>query len=843
MKKPPDKRKNTPAQWHNQMTPEAIKASFEHHLLYTLARDRYTASNRDRYYALALAVRDRIVERWIATQQAHHQQNVKRVYYLSLEFLIGRLLGNNVVNLNLEETCRKALSGIGLDWNMLRDFEVDAGLGNGGLGRLAACFMDSLSTLKLPAVGYGLRYDYGIFNQKIVNGCQVEEPDAWHKNGYPWEIQHPEFAFTVKFGGNVREEQGIAGRRWIWEAGQVIVGTPFDLPIVGYAGETVNTLRLWSARAADDFHLDDFNRGSYVEAVESKVLAENLTKVLYPNDNIFVGKELRLRQEYFFVSCALQDIIRRFKSENSNISDLPSKIFIQMNDTHPTLVVPELMRILLDNECLGWDDAWKLTNSCVGYTNHTILPEALEKWPLDMIKHLLPRHLQIIYEINARFLRQVSIKYPMDSDKLSRMSIIEEGNPAQVRMANLAVVGSSSVNGVAELHTRLIKEHLLRDFNDLWPDKITNKTNGITPRRWLLKANPGLAGLISEAIGTKWITELDQLRKLEKFVKDKNFLERFRMIKDKNKVALASYIKRKLNIEVSPDSIFDVQIKRLHEYKRQLLQVLHIIILYNRIKDNPSIENSPRTFIFAAKAAPGFMMAKLIIKLIHQVAETINADTSINGRIKVVFLPNYRVSLAERIIPAANLSEQISLAGTEASGTGNMKLMLNGALTIGTLDGANVEILEEVGAENIFIFGMTTEEVLARRNSYNPRAIYEADPEIHRAIEMIRLNFFSMVETGIFDPIVNSLLNSDHYMLLADIRAFIDAQEKVDQTYRDPQTWDKKALLNVARSGKFSSDRTIQEYARDIWHVKPCNVTWSASHHRTDPQEQDDKKI
>ncbi len=806
------------------MTSEALRAGYEHHLRYTLARDRYTATPRDRYYALALAVRDRVVERWIATQQTHHLNNVKRVYYLSLEFLIGRLLGNNVINLNLEEVCRDAMSEIGQDWNVLRDFEVDAGLGNGGLGRLAACFMDSLSTLKFPAIGYGLRYDYGIFNQRISNGYQIEEPDAWLKNGCPWEIQHPEFSLPVRFAGEAQSSSESSGSKWTWASDQVVVGVPYDLPIVGYGGEAVNTLRLWSARAAEDFRLNEFNKGSYVEAVQTKVLAENLTKVLYPNDDVLVGKELRLRQEYFFVACSLQDIIRRFKADNKDLHHLPDKVFIQMNDTHPSLAVPEFMRLLMDVEGLGWDESWKITTACMGYTNHTILPEALEKWPLDMLGHLLPRHLSIIYEINSRFLRSVAMKYPLDSDRLKRMSIIEEEPSRNVRMAHLAVIGSCSVNGVAQLHSRLLREQLLRDFAEFWPEKFNNKTNGITPRRWLLKANPGLAGLISEAIGKKWITNLEELRNIERFASDKSFVEKFRKVKDRNKTALAAYIQQELGIVVSPQSIFDVQVKRLHEYKRQLLLVLYIIMLYNRIKDDASVDIVPRTFIFAAKAAPGFFMAKLIIKFIHQVADVINHDPQVANRLKVVFLPNYRVSLAERIIPAANLSEQISLAGTEASGTGNMKFQLNGALTIGTLDGANIEIKEEVGDDNIFIFGMTAEEVLAKRPSYNPRAIYESDPAIRRTIDMIDKNYFSMVENGIFQPIVRSLLDGDHYMLLADLRSYVETQEQVDKNYRNISLWDRKAILNVARSGKFSSDRTIREYANDIWKIQPCAV-------------------
>jgi len=807
------------------MTVEGLRRDFDHHLRYTLARDRYTAKDRDRYYALALAVRDRLIERWIATQQTHHQQNVKRIYYLSLEFLIGRLLGSNVISLQMENTCREAMDQEKLDWNQLRNFEVDAGLGNGGLGRLAACFLESLATRGIPAVGYGLRYDYGIFNQRIVNGYQVEQPDDWLKLGYPWEIAHPEFSFPVQFGGRVEMRPGPKGTEWHWGDTRSVLGMPYDLPIVGYGARTVNTLRLWSAKAAEEFNLDDFNRGEYVEAVQNKVLAENLTKVLYPNDNVFEGKELRLKQQYFFVSCAVQDILRRFKADGNAWELFPDKVFIQLNDTHPSLVIPELMRLLMDREGLGWDQAWQLTTGITGYTNHTILPEALEKWPVELFSRLLPRHLQIIYEINGRFLRDVALRYPRDGDRLTRMSIIEEGGPKYVRMAHLAVVGSSSVNGVAALHTRLLKEKVLRDFAEFWPARFNNKTNGITPRRWLLKANPPLARLITEAIGDGWVTDLGQLRKLEPLADDASFRDRFRAAKQQNKAALAGYIDARLGIPVSPDSLFDVQVKRLHEYKRQLLLVLYTIVRYNRIKQAPDTRMVPRSIIFAAKAAPGYMMAKLIIKLIHQVAEVVNRDPEVNNQLKVVFVPNYRVSLAEKIIPAADLSEQISLAGTEASGTGNMKLMLNGGLTIGTLDGANVEILEEVGKENIFIFGLKADEVEQRRANYNPRSIYEQDEEIRQALDLLRDNFFSLMEPRIFDPLWRSLLDyGDYYLLLADMRDYIETQDRVDAAYRDREGWTRKAILNVARAGRFSSDRTICEYASEIWRVEPVSI-------------------
>jgi len=807
------------------MSTAVLRENFERHLRQTLARDRYSATDRDRYYALALAVRDQLVDRWISTQQTHHTKNVKRVYYLSLEFLIGRMMGNNIINLQMEEICRAAMSQEGLDWEDLREYEIDAGLGNGGLGRLAACFLDSIATLDLPAVGYGLRYDFGIFKQNIKNGYQVEQPEEWLKHRYPWEIPHPELSLEVQFEGHVETRSGPRGPEWHWVDTKRVIGIAYDLPVVGYGGRTVNTLRLWSAKSAEEFDLDDFNRGEYVEAVANKVLAENLTKVLYPDDTVFAGKELRLKQEYFFVACTIQDIVRRFKSDGNTWESFPDKVFLQLNDTHPALVIPELMRILMDREGLEWDQAWRISTASTGYTNHTILPEALEKWPIPMFQRLLPRHLQIIYEINSRFLREVACRYPYDGDRLRRMSIIEEGDPKYVRMAHLAIVGSSSVNGVSQLHTDLLRTKVLRDFAEYWPSKFNNKTNGITPRRWLLKANPGLAQLITEAIGERWIKDLEELRKLEKFADDPAFRESFRAAKQHNKQALARLIGSTLGVAVSPESLFDVQVKRMHEYKRQLLLVLYIIVLYNRLKSNPALDIVPRTFIIGGKAAPGYAMAKLIIKLIHQVAEVVNRDAQVNEKMKVVFLPNYRVSLAEKIIPAANLSEQISLAGTEASGTGNMKFQLNGAVTIGTLDGANVEISEEVGKENIFIFGLTAQEVEERRPFYNPWNLYHADQEIRWAVQLIERDFFSMMETGIFRPVTRSLLEGgDYYMLFADLRDYIETQERVDAAYKDPSRWDRKAIVNVARAGKFSSDRTIQEYASQIWHVQPCAV-------------------
>jgi glycogen phosphorylase len=807
------------------MDVDSLIRSFNYHLGYTLAKDQYTATNQDRYQALALAVRDRLVGRWIQTQQGYHKQNVKRICYLSLEFLIGRAMGNNVINLLLEETCREAMTRLGLDWDVLRDVESDAALGNGGLGRLAACFLDSMATLKLPALGYGIRYDYGIFKQRIDNGYQVEDPDNWLRYGNPWEVVHPELSFIVPFEGRAEPRRINGVTHWDWVGTRPIIGVAYDTPVVGYGAFNVNNLRLWSARATDEFNFGDFSRGSYVEAVEDKLMAENLTKVLYPSDAVYAGRELRLRQQYFFVSCSIQDIVRRFKIDNTDWMTFPDKVFIQMNDTHPALVVPELMRMFLDKEDVEWDKAWDLTVNATGYTNHTLLPEALERWPVSMFERLLPRHLQIIYEINSRFLRKVATRYPGDFDRLKRMSIVQEDPEKAIRMANMAVIGSKSTNGVAELHSRLLREGLMRDFAEFYPDRFNNKTNGVTPRRWLLKANPKLSSLIREKIGDGWINDLDQLRGLEKFVGDAAFRKRIREIKHANKVMLSEYIKRELGLTVDPSSMFQSQVKRIHEYKRQLLQCLYIVVLYDRLKTNPSLDTVPVTFIFGGKAAPGYFMAKLIIKLVHQIGSVINHDPDINGKIKVVFLPDYRVSLAEKIMPAADLSIQISTAGMEASGTGNMKFQMNGALTIGTLDGANVEIKEEVGDDNVFIFGLTTEQVDASRGSYDPHHFYNSDDEIRRAVDLIRNDFFSLTEPGIFRPIIANLLeHGDYYMNLADLRGYIDAQAQVERVYRDADKWSEMAIYNIARSGKFSSDRTIADYAREIWNVNPVDV-------------------
>ena len=804
-----------------EMSVEGLKEDFAWHIRYSLAKDIDSATPRDQYTAFANAVRDRIVERWINTQDNYRRQNTKRVYYMSLEFLMGRLLGNNVINLKADQLCREALKEYGIDWNDLRDYETDAGLGNGGLGRLAACYLDSMSTLDLASLGYGLRYDYGIFRQKIVGGNQVEEPDGWLKDGYPWEMERPEYAQTVKFGGHVECITERGRQQWRWVPGEQVQGVPYDLPIVGYKN-AVNTLRLWSAKAVEEFDLADFNKGSYVEAVESKVLAENLTKVLYPNDNTMAGKELRLRQQYFFVACSLKDILRRYRERNEGWDALPDKVFIHLNETHPSLVIPELMRILIDHEGLDWDKAWDLTRRSTGYTNHTILPEALEKWPVPMMERLLPRHLQIIYEINGRFLQQISALYPGDVKRLQRMSLIDESGERYVRMANMCLVATSSVNGVAELHSQILKDSLFKDFYELYPEKFHNVTNGITPRRWLLKANPMLAQLISENIGEEWITELDRLESLEKFKSEKAFLDALAKIKRSNKGQLSNWVKQNLGIGLDPEAIFDVQVKRLHEYKRQLLLVLYIIIFYNRLVNDSKYDPVPRSFIFAAKAAPGYYMAKLIIRLIHGVAGVVNSNPRTRGKLSVAFLPDYRVSLAEKIIPASEVSEQISLAGMEASGTGNMKFMMNGALTLGTFDGANVEINQQVGDENMFLFGMRTEDVAKARPSYSSKDIYRNDPEIKAALDMIKSNVFSLLEPGLFDPILRSLLDyNDYYMLLGDLKSYCEAQDRVDATYRNAKKWNTMSLINIARSGRFSSDRAVLEYAKDIWNIEP----------------------
>jgi starch phosphorylase len=809
---------------------QALGRSILDHLEYTLAElPGHVDSMWEPYVALALAVRDRMVQRWVQTQDRYYEQDAKRVYYLSLEYLIGRTLGNSLVNLELTEECGRALEELGYTLEELREAEWDAGLGNGGLGRLAACFLDSLATLDYPAYGYGLRYDYGIFHQRIVDGAQFEMPDSWLRYGNPWEIARPMDRFRVQFYGRVDE-----GR---WVDTRDLFATPYDTPIPGYRTETVNTLRLWGARALREFDLDEFNSGDYIRAIESRARSENICRVLYPNDNFFDGQALRLSQEYFFVSATLQDIVRRYKKRwqlhdrerGLGVFDrFAEKTAIQLNDTHPALAVPELMRLLVDLEGLTWDAAWELTTQTFGYTNHTVMPEALERWPVSLVSELLPRHLQIVYEINERFLSTVRQRFGADDERSRRMSLIEHGSGDRVRMAHLAIVGSHAVNGVAELHTEILKVDLFRDFHELWPERIANKTNGITPRRWLLKSNPELSSLITEALGDGWPAALSRLAELESHVDDDAFGASWRDVKRRHKERLAEiarvqYERRALDLRVDPESLFDVQVKRIHEYKRQLLNVLHVITLYNRIRDGAPGPLVPRTVIFGGKAAPGYHAAKLIIRLINGVGEVVNGDPAAGGLLKVVFLADYRVSLAEHIFPASELSEQISTAGTEASGTGNMKFALNGALTIGTLDGANVEIRREVGPENIFIFGLTADEVAAVAPQHDPWRIYREDDELRRALDMIRDGAFSRGDRELFAPLVRSLLDDgDRYLLLADYAAYVDCQRRVAETYLDPVAWTRKSILNVAGMGYFSSDRTIREYADEIWHVVPA---------------------
>ncbi|MCM8760868.1 MAG: glycogen/starch/alpha-glucan phosphorylase [Candidatus Omnitrophica bacterium] len=807
---------------YKDMTKDGLRLSFVANREYTLAKDRYTATTFDDYLALSFAIRDRIVERWIATQERYHDENVKRVYYFSLEFLIGRLLGTNMINLGLFSEAEEAAKDLGLNLEELRECESDAGLGNGGLGRLAACFLDSMATLGMPAQGYGIRYEYGIFNQKIINGYQVEFPDEWLRKENPWEFPRQEYTVKVRFGGRVFMSNDPDGRlRANWVDTDDVLAMPFDIPIVGYKNNVVNTLRLWSARASEEFDFSYFNSGDYERAVYDKVLTENISKVLYPNDNVSQGRELRLKQEYFLTSASLSDIIRRFKMENKDLKNLPDKAAIQLNDTHPSIAIPELMRRLVDEEGMEWDDAWDVTIKTFAYTNHTIMPEALECWPVSLFERLLPRHLQIIYEINLRFLKEVSSRFPGDNDRLRRMSLIEESNPKKVRMGNLAVVGSHAINGVSELHTRLLKTILFKDFYELWPERFKNITNGITQRRWLQKANPDLSAIITDAIGDKWATNLYELKKLLPLKEDASFRERWQRVKLDNKKNLAQYIKKTTGVEINPYSLFDVQIKRLHEYKRQLLFSLYIISQYLKLKKNPSAAILPRTFIFSGKAAPGYFTAKLIIKFITSLADVINNDKEVGDRLKVVFLENYRVSLAEKIFPASELSEQISTAGTEASGTGCMKFMINGALTIGTLDGANIEIAEEVGKDNIFIFGLKADEIIKiRSRGYNPMAYIEASPALREILNLIKSNFLSPVEFGLFDPIINNLMYTDYFFVCADFDSYCAMQDTVSKQYVNKTEWTKKSIINVAKSGKFSSDRAVREYAKTIWDMK-----------------------
>ena len=804
---------------------DIIIESFRRHLTLSLGKMPGKSSSLDLYQALALSIRDLIMERWIATRETYDEKQPRSVNYISLEFLMGRTLGNALINLDISEDVEAAMKELGIKLSALRDEEVDAGLGNGGLGRLAACFLDSMATLELPAYGYGIRYDYGIFRQIIQNGYQVEEPDNWLSRGNPWELRRPELARPIQFGGHV-EKYGSSRnphrRRWVDT--QEVLAMPYDTPIPGFRNNTVNTLRLWSAESQCGFNLSKFNQGDYISANLEAALAGNITRVLYPNDNNYEGKELRLKQQYFLVSATLQDIIARLKYCGKDLHDFDKFATIQLNDTHPALAIPELMRLLIDVENFTWDEAWQICTKTFNYTNHTLMSEALERWPVALMEKLLPRHLEIIYEINFRFLRQVSTRYIGDNDRQTRMSLIQEGSEKMVRMAYMCVVTSGKVNGVAALHTELLKHGLFKDFYEFTPDKFINVTNGITPRRWLRKANPSLSALITSQIGDGWVRDLSQLKKLEKYAKDTAFLDELAKSKRTNKLLMAEYLETNCGVRVNPDSIFDVQVKRLHEYKRQLLNALHAISLYLKIKDNPNADIVPRTILFGAKSAPGYYMAKLIIKFINAIGEVINSDPGVKDLLKIVFVPNYRVSLAEKIIPAADLSEQISLAGTEASGTSNMKFALNGALTIGTLDGANVEIHDAVGADNIFIFGMNVEEVKALRASgYNPADFIARSETLQRIMKLIESNFFSPGETDIFRPLLDSM-HSDTYMNAADFESYCSVQQSVSEVYRQPKEWNRRCVMNIANMGGFSSDRSIQEYAKNIWHLEPCPV-------------------
>lgn len=805
---------------------DAIAQSFLDNLFFVQGRSRDRATVNDLYMALAHTVRDRLVERWIHTVLNYRAQDVRVVCYLSAEFLTGPHLANNLINLGIYDETEEAMRKLGLDLDTLIGQEAEPGLGNGGLGRLASCFMDSLATLDIPAIGYGIRYEYGIFDQEIRDGWQVETTDKWLRLGNPWALERPEDAFEVKMGGYTERYPDATGQirvRWIPQ--RVVRGIPNDTPILGYRTNTANTMRLWSAQAVESFKFETFNTGDFFGAVADKVASENISKILYPNDEEIQGKQLRLAQQFFFVSCSLQHILQIQKTAGRALADLHRAFAIQMNDTHPAIAVAELMRLLVDENGMAWDTAWNVTTHALSYTNHTLLPEALERWPVALFGGLLPRHLEIINEINRRHLEDVRTRFPGDKERLARLSLIDEGGERYVRMAHLAALGSHAINGVAELHTELLKTHVLRDFYDLTPAKFRNKTNGVTPRRWMVLSNPYLAQLLTARLGSGWIHDLEKLRKLESMINDPSFTTGWRVIKRDNKERLSAYIRSSLGMTVDPESMFDVLVKRMHEYKRQHLQVLHILTLYKRIQHNPDVDIQPRTFVFGGKAAPSYRMAKLIIKLIHSVAEVVHGDPLVRDRLKIVFLPNYNVKLGHRVYPAADLSEQISLAGKEASGTGNMKFAMNGALTIGTLDGANVEIREEVGEENFFLFGLTAEEVERKKlEGYNPRSYYESNPQLREVLDSLAGGEFSHGDRSLFEPLVHSLLNYDEYMLLADYQPFIDCQDRVSAAYGDRDHWTRMSILNVARIGKFSSDRAIRDYCADIWKTWPVKI-------------------
>jgi len=800
----------------------SVMEDFRRYFSHTLGWEKSTLSGYPVYSSLSSTLRDRLIERWRNTQRAYDESDCKQAYYLSLEFLMGRAMGNAMLNLDMQQEVNEAMHNFGVALEDVQDQESDAGLGNGGLGRLAACFLDSCATLQLPVTGYGLRYEYGMFRQRLENGAQLEDPDHWLRNGNPWEIERPEYAVRIKFGGRSEIFKDIDGKlhaRWV--DSQDVMAVPFDMPIPGYRNGTVNTLRLWKSTATDEFNLEEFNAGSYTEAVAAKNAAEHITMVLYPNDASENGKELRLRQQYLLASASLQDVLRRWVSKHGkDFTHFAEKNAFQLNDTHPTCSVAELMRLLMDEQGLGWDAAWKITSKTMAYTNHTLLPEALEKWPVSMFGRLLPRLLEIIYEINARYLAEVALRWPSDVARQRRMSIIEEGHVPHVRMAYLAVVACHSVNGVAELHSKLLQQHLFHDFFELWPNKFNNKTNGVTPRRWVAWSNPAMSELIDNTIGDEWRTDLSKLSGLTKFADNKVFRAKWRAIKLGNKERLAALVERDCGVKFDTNAMFDVQVKRIHEYKRQLLNVLHVIHLYDRIKRGDTQNWTPRCVLIGGKAAPGYVMAKRTIRLVTAVAEIINQDPDTKGLLQLVFLPDYRVTAMEIISPAADLSEQISTAGKEASGTGNMKFMMNGALTIGTLDGANIEIREEAGDDNFFLFGLTAEQVEATRGHYDPTAIVNADEDLKRVIQLLKSNHFNLFEPGLFEPILHSILNPhDPWLTLADFRSYVDAQKRVDVAYQDEENWTRMSIINTATSGKFSSDRTIMDYNRDVWHL------------------------
>jgi starch phosphorylase len=804
---------------------ERLRQSIRQHIRYTLAKSPDHLTPRELFKPVSLTIRDCVIDRLLETEQRYRQQDVKRLYYLSMEFLMGRWLSDNLCNLRLFDQCRAILHedyGIALD--EVLEVEHDAGLGNGGLGRLAACFLESLATIGMPGFGYGIDYEYGMFKQEIVSGHQREKPDLWKSEGTPFYIERPEEVCTIPLYGHIEHRRDAEGnRRQHWVDYNIVVGVPNDMPVAGYGGQTVNYLRLFTARASQDFDIEIFNRGDYIRAVEQKIASENISRVLYPSDSVLSGKELRLVQEYFLVACSLHDIVRRYQAAHSSFDDFPAKVAIQMNDTHPSLCVAELMRLLMDDNHIEWDRAWEITEATLGYTNHTLLPEALERWPVSLIERVLPRHMEIIFGINHQFLRTVARRWPVDVEKQRRMSIIEEGPEKQVRMAHLAIVGSHAVNGVSRLHTELLKNSLVPDFAHLWPERFSNKTNGVAPRRWILKANPELADLLTRSVGEGWITDLQQVQEIEKQVADVGFQNEFMAIKRRNKERLAIEVEKTTGIVIDPDSMFDVQVKRIHEYKRQLLNVMRIIHEYLSVVDGGAELTVPKTYIFAGKAAPGYWAAKQIIKLINNVAQVVDADLRVNQKMKVVFVPDYRVSLAEIIMPAADLSQQISTAGMEASGTGNMKLAMNGALTVGTLDGANIEIAEEVGEPNIYIFGLTPDEVrwYRERGNYNPRELYNNDPMLRQVMDSLAADRFCPGEQGLFRWIVDEILDrGDRYFHLADLPSYIGASQNAEKDYQERSTWARKAILNVARVGRFSSDRAVREYARDIWEIK-----------------------